>query len=538
MKNILTYIIVVSFVTIISSCENITDLNTNPSFPEKVQAIALMPPIQQYMAQGIQWDSRFLGKYIQNFSSIAANTNEWDRYGYVSNVGDASGEIWKMTYFGIGRNLLEVKNQAEAEQRYDILGYSKVIRAWSWQVATDYHGDLINFDQVFTERLTFDYSSQERAYAEVVQLLEEGIIDLGRTDGSVSQDYFKKGDYIYGGDRSKWVKFAYGILARNMNSQVNKSTYNPDKVIEYCNKSLASSSDDALIKFNGAIGLDSNFFGPQRDNLTNFRQTDFVVRTMDGTVFAGSVDPRMSRILSPLRNASEVAPATPANPNPALYTFAGNPLNTSLFPVLATNTATIPNLWGTFARGSVTTPGRYLFRDKADFPLMTYSEIQFMKAEAAFIKGDKPMALDAYAKGINASLDFVNRYTIPTITFPATNSITAAERTAFLANANVLPTIPTDLTLSQIMMQKYISLFGYGFLETWTDMRKYRYDPLVYKTLNTTPAGGLFIDNFGKLPYRVRPRYNSEYVWNFQAIVGIGAEQRDYHTKEMWFMQN
>jgi hypothetical protein len=536
MKNILKYTLVLAFMTVIFSCENITDLNTNESFPEDVQSIALMPPIQQQMAQGIQFDSRFLGRYIQNFSNTISG-NEWDRYGYVP-ASDAGGEIWRMTYFGIGRNLLEVKNKAEAEQRYDILGFSKVVRAWSWQVATDYHGDVIDFDQVFTERLTFDYSSQERAYAEVVKLLEEGILDLGRTDGSVSQDYFKRGDFIYDGDRSKWIKFAYGILARNMNSQINKSAYNPDKVIEYCNKSLASSNDDALVKFNGTIGADSNFFGPLRDNLTNFRQTDFVIRIMDGTIFTGAIDPRMSRILSPSKGASEVAPASPANPNPALYTFAGNPLNTTLFPTLATNPATISNLWGTFARGSTTTPGRYLFRDKSDFPLMTYSEIQFMKAEAAFIKGDKVIALDAYTKGINASLDFVNKYTIPSIPFPSTNSITAAERTAFLSNATVLPANAADLTLSHIMLQKYIALFGYGFLETWTDMRKYRYDPLVYKTLNTNPAGGLYIDNSGKLPYRVRPRYNSEYVWNFQAIVEIGADQRDYHTKEMWFMQN
>ena len=103
----------------------------------------------------------------------------------------------------------------------------------------------------------------------------------------------------------------------------------------------------------------------------------------------------------------------------------------------------------------------------------------------------------------------------------------------------MVPTNPASLTLSQIMLQKYIALFGYGALETWTDMRKYRYNPAIYATLNTVPTGsGLFPDNNGKLPYRVRPRYNSEYVWNFASLQQIGGDLPDYHTKEMWFMQN
>jgi hypothetical protein len=71
-------------------------------------------------------------------------------------------------------------------------------------------------------------------------------------------------------------------------------------------------------------------------------------------------------------------------------------------------------------------------------------------------------------------------------------------------------------------------------METWVDMRKYSYNTTIYPTLAVT---ALLSDNAGKLAYRVRPRYNSEYVWNFAAIEAIGADARDYHTKEMWFMQ-
>ena len=43
---------------------------------------------------------------------------------------------------------------------------------------------------------------------------------------------------------------------------------------------------------------DYNFWGRSRNNITTYRQTQFVVHLMDGTDF-GVVDPRMSRMLAP-----------------------------------------------------------------------------------------------------------------------------------------------------------------------------------------------------------------------------------------------
>ncbi len=161
--------------------------------------------------------------------------------------------------------------------------------------------------------------------------------------------------------------------------------------------------------------------------------------------------------------------------------------------------------------------------------------MQFIKAEAAFHLGNKILALDAYKKGIEASIDMVNANTIVSTTYPITALITAAQKTAFVTNVNIVPTDPNNLTLSQIMMQKYIALFGYGFVETWTDMRKHHYNPAIYTGFTATT---FFVDNGGPfLAYRVRPRYNSEYVWNFAAIQSIGADQPNYHVKEMWYSQ-
>ena len=141
------------------------------------------------------------------------------------------------------------------------------------------------------------------------------------------------------------------------------------------------------------------------------------------------------------------------------------------------------------------------------------------------------MALDAYKKGIEASIDMVNKYTVVSTTYPTAALITAAQKTAFTSNPAIVPS-EQNLTLKHIMMQKYVALFGFGYLETWNDMRKYHYNTAVYETF---APNGIAAENGGKLAYRVRPRYNSEYVWNFASLVKIGGDKPDYHTVEMWF---
>lgn len=514
MKNLTKYIAATVIALLLTACnrDEIADVNINPSFPTDVEPIYLLPQIDAQMAVSLQFDARFLGKYVQYFSHSSSGDN-WDRYGYNA-ASDNCGETWKMAYYSLGLNVSNVISTAEAAQRYDIQGMGKVIRGWSWQAATDMYSNLIRFDQVFTQRLTFDYGTQQEAYAEIERLALEGIADMERTDGKSDPNYTKKGDLIYNGDKSKWIKFAYGLLARNANNLSNKATYNPDKVISYVDKSFSGIADDCYVKFAGTSSSDSSFWGPIRNNMSNYRQSDFILRAMDGTIFTGAVDPRMANVLVPSQDG----------------VFRGNPLNTTAGTVAATR---IPNLWGTTASGNATTPGRYIFRNNADFPLMTYAELQFIKAEAAFRKGDKAMALEAYKKAIEASLDMVNKNTVVSTSYPEAALITASQKSTFLTNVNVVPAA-ADLTLKHIMMQKYVALFGFGFLETWTDMRRYHYDTAVYETFATN---GLYPDNGGKMAYRIRPRYNSEYVWNFASLQAIGGDKPDYHTVEMWFSQ-
>ena len=87
-------------------------------------------------------------------------------------------------------------------------------------------------------------------------------------------------------------------------------------------------------------------------------------------------------------------------------------------------------------------------------------------------------------------------------------------------------------------------MYGYGLVETWMDLRRFHYTDLDPATGNqvyadfTPPSGiDLFLNNNGKLVYRARPRYNSEYLYNVAALTLIGALELDFHTKEQWITQ-
>ncbi|MBL7726890.1 MAG: SusD/RagB family nutrient-binding outer membrane lipoprotein, partial [Dinghuibacter sp.] len=166
-------------------------------------------------------------------------------------------------------------------------------------------------------------------------------------------------------------------------------------------------------------------------------------------------------------------------------------------------------------------------------PICTYAEMQFIKAEAALKKGDFGTALNAYKNGIAGNMDMLTTY------YTGYVPITATDKNNYINNPAVSPPVASDLTQRMIMQQKYIALYGWGFVETWVDMRKHNYDVVnIYPGWKVpTGANDLFPDNAGKLAYRIRPRYDSEYLWNREKLDAIGGTQPDYHTKKTWFSE-
>lgn len=547
MKKIIAIILIGVSLATVTGCKKYLDVNNDPDTPQFPDPSSVFPSQLAAIPRGLQFDARYVSRWVQNFATADASRTadvNWDRMGYVS-ASDANGDIWRQTYFGLGQNLNYIIEEGKKNKQFDYVGAAYALHALMFQYCADYHGEII-FSEAFREQAFFKFDDQESVYRGIDSLAKLALEYLSRTDGSTSASKLAKGDYVYNGDVSKWIKFTYGIRARNWHHLTNKpGLYNADSVIAFCNKSLANVNDDFVIPFDALKNDDANFFGTFRDNLTFMRQTNYIVRLMDGSILAGSrgganIDPRIRHMLSMSQDSTGTGNGGYRGVDPGI----GDPNYSST--VVANQRRRVAAPWGDSiytnpSRNNFSTNVRkYLFGDKVVMPVMTSSEIQFIKAEAAFRSNQKTTAYGAYLEGIRMHFDFINRASFPRSNGLIYNQtvITTAERNAYLASANVKQSEAT-LTLADIMLQKYIALWGWGFFETWVDLRRYHYvdlDPATNQQvyLGFTLPSTLAAENIGKLVYRVRPRYNSEYVWNIEELRRIGALNVDYHTYETW----
>lgn len=550
MKKIIIALSSAAFLTAaVTGCsKKIDEAYANPNADVRVPVEKLLPPLVSSMAgnsagHGPLNDIRFVGKFIQNFL-FCNSGGEWDQMGNRPGTDNAAS-MWRVHFYDIGQNCNRMVEWAIEEKKWDYAGVGKAILAWSWLVLTDIHGEVITPTEAFnTGALTFAYGTQEEVYLHVRKLCHEALAFLNTTGDNANQQNLALGDqYFYNGDANKWKLFVYGVLARSFHHLTNKADYQADSVVYYCNKSITTNANNATVKFaNTGISGTANFFGPLRGNLgstvisteTAIRQSAFVANLLTGgnTAFPGVADPRAIYLIR--KNANGTFKGLNPNKGQTVITANDRPENfhgvSQVTGVVNTSPSNDNNC-------------RYVFRNASEFPVMTAAEIAFIKAEALFRSGDKAGALTAYKDGIRLNME--NLRDAYGTNVPAGEVITAGMINNFLdpaQNPTVIPSSANNLTLTQIMLQKYIALYVHGAFETWVDMRRFHYTDLdpatglqVYRDFTPPSGTDLYANNKGKLIYRLRPRFNSEYVWNLNELTRIGATALDYHTVEQWF---
>lgn len=530
---------------LISSCTKKIDdayANPNANVVEPIETL-LAPVIDGFSAYytangsgyGLMNDGLLLGRYIQYWGSQTAG-ELYGEMGGVVGASDNTGSIWATVYYGQGQNVNKIIEWGIEQKKWDYVGVAWAIRAWGWLTLTNQYSDA-PLQQAFNTSLSqFNYDTQQLFYDSARAICFRALDFLNRTGDSVSQANLAKGDfYFYGGDVNKWKKFVYGILARSYNDLTNKAIYTSDSyadsAIKYASLAMTSNDDNATCKFQGGTTSPVNsYYGPYRGNVGTIRQGQYIADLMSGVnpgAFTGVFDPR----------------------TPYMLRENGNGAYKGFTPWLGTSSLSSTdypqNFWGNATATSTAAPsvknGRYIFQDTAQYPIMTASEMQFILAESYLRKGDQASALNAYSNGISLNIDMLtNLY--PQNVLPAA-VITPTSKAAYLANPAIVPAAG-GLTLTHIMLQKYIALYGWGVHETWTDMRRYHYIDVdqttgaqVYANLSVPTGSYLYPSNGGKLVYRCKPRYNSEYLYDVPELTRIGAENVDYNTYECWFSQ-
>ena len=538
------FLVVISMVFMGSCKKKIDDayLNPNAAVREPVESI-LSGVIGSFTAffssagtgYGVQADGILLGRYIQYWGSTTSGEN----YGQMGGTmgSDNTGGVWAAVYYGQGQNLNRIVDWGSEEQKWDYVGVAWAIRAWGWLELTNVYGDAILKQAFNTSLQQFQFDTQPEFYDSCRAVCFRALGYLSRTDGNVSQANLAIGDaYFYNGDVNKWKKFVYGILARSYIDISNKTIFTTngyaDSAIKYANLAMTTNADNAAVRLAGGnTSAVLNYFGPFRGNIGTIRQGAYIADLMSGrntTAFNGVSDPRAWYMLRENINR----------------TFKGFVVWLGSGGLVANDYP--QNYWGnpspTSTGSSTPDSSRYLYQNTSPWPMMTASEMQFVIAEAYYRKGLKDAALAAYKNGISLNFDMLTT-TYPQ-NIPTANVITPAVKNTYLSDTRVVPVTGDGLTLTHIMLQKYIALYGWGVQQTWTDMRKFHYtdlDPVTLKQVyaDFAPPSGinLISTNNGKLVYRCRPRYNSEYLYDVPELTRIGAILPDYNTVECWFSQ-
>ena len=483
---------------------------------------------------GVQADAILLGRYIQYWGTQTNGENYGQMGGTIGS--DNTGGVWATVYYGQGANCNRIIEWGTEQQKWDYVGVGLAIRAWGWLELTNVYGDAI-LKEAFKPQTQFKYDTQPEFYDSCRAICFQALNNLSRTDGNVSQANLAIGDaFFYNGDVNKWKKFVYGILARSYNNLSNKTIYltngYADSAIKYANLAMTTNADNATVKVSGGLtSAVNNYFGPFRGNVGAIRQSSYIADLMSGNntgAFSGVPDPRRWYMLRENNNK----------------TFKG------FIPWLGTSSLVTndypQNFWGNPTPTSTVVglidSSRYLYQNTSPWPMMTASEMQFIIAEAALRKGDNATAYLAYKNAISLNFDMLTTNYPQNVAIP--NQISAGSKTTYMNNTAIVPAAASGLTLSHVMLQKFIALYVWGVQETWVDMRKFHYtdiDPAtgtqVYANFSPPSGSNLISTNNGKVVYRCRPRYNSEYLYNIPELTRIGALNTDYNTYEMWFSQ-
>ncbi|HVF81454.1 MAG TPA: SusD/RagB family nutrient-binding outer membrane lipoprotein, partial [Flavisolibacter sp.] len=500
MKRCNKYLLILLFFTSLVSCKKYFDINADPASPQNADLASILPPV---LANSI-FHNAVEGVNAAVLSQHFTGTGQDFHAG---NPGGASAtSVWRTFYTTQGTSINLIIDKGVKEQNWDYVGVAYAIRAWGFQQLTDYFSDAPFYEAWQPNRASFYYDPQEVIYKGIDSLLRTALVYLNRTDGKVSASGLGRGDIVYKGDRSKWIKFVYGLLARHYNRYTNKTNYllegYADSVIKYVDLSFASNADNFQVAFPGTKNDDTNPFGPARGNFNTAKQSRFITQLLDGTIMTGSYlngvfvpgnaallsnrDPRIRALLSASADTTTITASMPVlNGGFRFNILTATGANGGDFEALATGGGT-PGTAAWRRRVSVvygdslptnagaalfTKGGKYVFQNTAPGTLMAYHELQFVKAEAAYRKGNKGLAYTAYLNGINAHFDFTNTYSsLSGITQP----ITTAQRTQYFSTAAVKSSSAT-LTLSDIMLQKFIGDWAWNPYESWADMRRYHY---------------------------------------------------------------
>jgi hypothetical protein len=377
-----------------------TELNIDPDAPADVPLNLMLPGIEQAVGYIMCGNDMVLttNNWMQQFDGVTRQSYTITRYQYLpSDVNNLWSTIYS-TIFINSKILIDKAENTEGKYSPYNAGIGKVLMASSLGIATDVFGDMPYSDALKGDQnvLTPIFDTQEQIYTSIFELLDGAAADFGK---AASENLVAvKGDVIYAGNTTKWKKAAYSIKARHLLqlSKVKGNAAFTDAIAAAAN-GFSSGADDMMVPWESANHNPIFQFMEQRGDV---RMGATLVDLMKSIS-----DPRLPFYAEKDGNGE----------------YTGSVIGSQ--------------------NESASKPGTYVAGAEMPSVVMSYSELQFIIAEANFSLGKTTEAAAALAEAVKASVV----------------KVTGAAMDQAWYDTNIGS---QTLSLELIMTQKYIASFG------------------------------------------------------------------------------
>jgi hypothetical protein len=421
----------------VSCNKNFEAVNTNPNNPEAINPELLMVTITTSVVNSMTNDAFTPGNIVAQYESEIREPSV-DRYEWTG-----SFDVWSNGYATLAnvQNLYELDTAADQS---NYRGIALIFKALIFARMTDCYGDL-PFSQALqataaTPIYSPKYDRQQDIYPQLIAELDTANTLLNANGGYIRNDILYNDNYL------QWKKFANTLRMRLLLRESNK--VNPSAEMQ---KMLNDPTDYPLFGSNTDNAALTYSSAPNLSPVTQQPSGDFMDNTMSRTLvdtLNEFGDPRLQAFATP--TTASVAAGNPQY----VGVFNGAPDDT-----LGIDTNSVVSFVGTLYYNGLNVPVL------SQGLIMTYSDLQFILAEAAqrgWITGN---AQTYYEAGIQASIQYYSQVSQTPFTMPA----------GYLSQPGVAYNPANGLAL--IGTQRWIALY-FEDMQGWQEWKRTGYPAL------------------------------------------------------------
>lgn len=412
----LFYLFIASIaVTAVSCDKDFEEINVSPNSSQTTDPNLLLSATIT-ATQNVLYNAQVGGDmglcWAQHWSKVQYNDEEK----YIPRRA-LMNDLWTKMYTSVISEADAAFALAGEDGNTNLQAATLIMKANAFQVLTDLYGPVPFTEANVPGILKPVFDDQETVYDGILGLLDQAETLLASGTGTITPT----ADLLYGGDASKWRKFAASLKLKALMRISGKRTVDTEVQALVASGLLFSSNADSAQLAYTASQPDAN---PIYETIVFGNRAEYKVSSVLVNTLNGLSDPRLA-VYAQENDASAYVGNIPGVENPGNYAGFSSP--------------------GTFYL-EATLPG----------VMLSYAQVQFLLAEAAnelIIPGGITQAKVHYVNGITANFAF-NGLGAPSAGYLSTVDFAtqAAGRT-------------------QIGTQVWLALYGQG-IEAWTEWRR------------------------------------------------------------------